>query len=136
MLDRYEELNLATYVENQETKMVFRNASHQDTHADTIKENVTNMCENLKNPYFNLYHWCKGELYDIEAVNSSLTMKDKICEKIGKTEKKKRSTQGELDNITTGRKTLKTVFKNSGDTGNMVSKIETVSNPFYYLYYS
>jgi hypothetical protein len=28
MLDRYEELNLATYVENQETKMVFRNASH------------------------------------------------------------------------------------------------------------
>jgi hypothetical protein len=88
------------------------------------------MCENLKNPYFNLYHWCKGELYDIEAVNSSLTMKDKICEKIGKTEKKKRSTQGELDNITTGRKTVKTLFKNSGDTGNMVSKIETVSTLF------
>jgi len=90
------------------------------------------MCENLKNPYFNLYHWCKGELYDIEAVNSSLTMKDKICEKIGKTEKKKRSTQGDLDNITTGRKTVKTLFKNTTDTGNMVNKIESVSPPLYY----
>ena len=88
------------------------------------------MCENLKNPYFNLYHWCKGELYDIEAVNSSLSMKDKICERIGKTEKKKRSTQGDLDNITTGRKTVTTIFKNKTDTGNMVSKIETVSTPF------
>lgn len=107
--------------------MVFRNASHQDTHADTIKENVTNMCENLKNPYFNLYHWCKGELYDIEAVNNSLTMRDKICEKIGKTEKKKRSTQGDLDNITTGRKTVKTLFKNTSDTGAMVGKIETTN---------
>lgn len=30
------------------------------------------MTENLKNPYFNMYHWCKGELFDIEALNNAL----------------------------------------------------------------
>lgn len=82
------------------------------------------MCDSLKNPYFNLYHWCKGELYDIEAINMALLAKDKIQERIGITEKKKRSTQGDLDDITTGRKTVKTLFKNANDTGGMVTKIE------------
>ena len=85
------------------------------------------MCDSLKNPYFNLYHWCKGELFDIISVNNALTQKDKIQERIGKNEKKKRSRQDDLDNVTTGRKTVKTMFKNQSDTGAMVDKIENVS---------
>ena len=112
MLDKYEELNLANYVEGDETKMVFGNTQNKDTNSETIKESVATMCDSLKNPYFNMYHWCKGELYDIEAVFSALELKDKIQSKIGKTEKKKRSTQENLDNVTTGRKTVKTLFKN------------------------
>lgn len=54
-----------------------------------MKESVSKLCENLKNPYFNIFHWCKGELFDIEAINQALTLKDKIFEKIGKNEKKK-----------------------------------------------
>jgi hypothetical protein len=49
------------------------------------------MTDALKNPYFNLYHWCKGELFDIISVNNALSGKDKIFEKINKSEKKKRS---------------------------------------------
>lgn len=63
MLDKYEELNLANYVEGDESQMVFGNKQSED--AENIKESVGVMCENLKNPYFNLYHWCKGELLDI-----------------------------------------------------------------------
>mmetsp|Transcript_15382 Transcript_15382/g.26001 ORF Transcript_15382/g.26001 Transcript_15382/m.26001 type:complete len:422 (+) Transcript_15382:65-1330(+) len=122
MLDKYEELNLANYVEGNEEKMVFGNKQSEDT--ENVKEQVAQMCDNLKNPYFNLYHWCKGELLDIEAVTNSLTQRDKIQEKIGKTQKKKISTQGDLENITTGRKTVKTLFKNQNDTGTMVNKIE------------
>lgn len=85
------------------------------------------MCDSLKNPYFNLYHWCKGELFDIEAVKSALESKEKLYKRIQDTEKKKRSTQGDLDNITTGRKTITTIMKNKSDTGNMVNKIEAVS---------
>lgn len=82
------------------------------------------MCDSLKNPYFNLYHWSKGELLDIEAVYNALVVREKINEKIAKNQKKKINTQGDLDNITTGRKTVRTLFKDSNDTGNMVTKIE------------
>lgn len=83
------------------------------------------MCENLKNPYLNMYHWVKGEIFDIESINNSLSIKDRIQEKIGKTVRKKQSTQENLDNLTTGRKTVKTLFKTQDDTGKMVSKIES-----------
>jgi hypothetical protein len=32
----------------------------------------------MKNPYFNIYHWVKGEIFDIEAVNNAVGKKDKI----------------------------------------------------------
>jgi hypothetical protein len=125
MLDKYEELNLSTYVEGDESKMVFGNSQFKGS--ENVTETVNNMCDNLKNPYFNLYHWCKGELYDIIAVYSALQQKDKIQDRIGKNEKKKRSTQDNLDNVTQGKKTVKTLFKNNNDAGSMVTKIESVS---------
>ena len=74
MLDKYEELNLTNYVEGDETKMVFgdTNSSAQ------IKEQVSKLCENLKNPYFNMYHWVKGEIFDIEAVAKAIQTKENI----------------------------------------------------------
>ena len=74
-----------------------------------------------------MYHWCKGEHFDIEAVFNAVNLKDKMQMKIQQNEKKKRSTQSDLDNVTTGRKTVKTLFKNTNDAGGMVNKIETVS---------
>ena len=82
----------------------------------------------LKNPYFNLYHWSKGELFDIEAVNNAINTRDKIVEKLSKTEKKKAGTQKDLNDVTAGRKTVKTLFKNEKDSAGMNSKIENVSD--------
>ena len=127
MLHKYEELNLAVYVDGDESKMVFENKKEEETNADTIKEQVSVLCENMKNPYFNIYHWVKGEIFDIEAVNNAITKKDKIQAQIQGFEKKKKGTQENLDNVTTGRKTVKTLFKNMDDTGKMVNKIEQVS---------
>jgi hypothetical protein len=92
-----------------------------------MKDSITKVSEGMKNPYFNLYHWCKGELFDIEAVYNAIAIKDKLVEKVGKKETKKSGQQKDLDSVTSGRKTIKTVFKNAGDTGNMATKIETVS---------
>lgn len=127
MLNKYEELNLAMYVDGNNDKQVFENKEGKEGSSETIKDSCTNMCDSLKNPFFNLYHWCKGELFDIEAVNNCLTSKDKLYARIGNTEKKKKSTQSDLDNVTTGRKTIGTMFKNKNDTGSMVTKIEAVS---------
>ena len=110
--------------------MVFGNYEQKDTSGQAVKEQVQKLCDNMKNPYFNIFHWCKGELFDIEAVNNAIDVKDKIQQSIEKAEKKKRSTQGDLDNLTTGRKTVKTMFKSQNDAGAMVNKIETVSVTF------
>ena len=89
MMDKYEELNLANYVEGKEDKMVFGNTQFQNNEGLTMKESVNKMNEGLKNPYFNLYHWCKGELFDIEAVYNAINVKDEILKKTGKIERKK-----------------------------------------------
>ena len=92
MLDKYEELSLANYVEGKEEKMVFGNTQFVNAESESVKEQVSKLSDGLKNPYFNLYHWCKGELFDIEAIYDACNIKDKVFEKIGKQEKKKRST--------------------------------------------
>ena len=75
-MDKYEELNLANYVEGKEDKMIFGNTQFKNNEDITMKEAASKMTDGLKNPYFNLYHWCKGELFDIEAVYSAIAMKD------------------------------------------------------------
>lgn len=127
MMDKYEELNLANYVEGKEEKMVFGNTQFSNNEGLTMKESVAKMNEGLKNPYFNLYHWCKGELFDIEAVYNAINVKDEILRKTGKIEKKKTSAQKDIDNVQTGRKTVKTLFKNQNDAGKMQSNMENVS---------
>jgi hypothetical protein len=66
-LTKYEELNLKVYVEGDQEKLVLAAAGadgEDNTHKDAVKE----LEENLKNPYFNLYHWIKGEVSDIDAL--------------------------------------------------------------------
>jgi len=61
-------------MEGDETKMVFGNTIS----SSRLKEQSSNLSENLKNPYFNIYHWVKGEIFDIEAVSNAISTKDKI----------------------------------------------------------
>lgn len=124
MLHHYEELNLATYVEGKEEKMVFGNSQNSTTSAEATKDSVSKLVESLKNPYFNIYHWVKGELYDIEAVYNALATREFIQERVGKREKKKKNTQENLENVREGRMTVKTLFKGTNDVGAMTIKIE------------
>ena len=94
----------------------------------STKENVSSLCDAIRNPYYNIYHWAKGELFDIEAVSLQLSTRDKSRFSIGKNEKKKMQNQENLDNVQAGRKTLKTMFKNKDDAGKMVNNIESVSS--------
>lgn len=78
MMDKYEELNLANYVEGKEEKMIFGNTQLKDSEGRTMKDSVVKLSDGLKNPYLYLYLWCKGELFDIEAVYQAINVKDKI----------------------------------------------------------
>ena len=60
---------------------------------------MVKLVDNLKNPYFNIFHWSKGEYFDIDAITRALALKDNIMMQIGKNDKKKKSAQADLDSI-------------------------------------
>jgi len=113
--------------------MVFGNTANKKD--KNIKEKVSDLCDHLRNPYFNLYHWTKGELMDIDSLLAALNTKDRMSEKIMKNEKRKMNTREDIDNVKAGRKTIKTLFKKADDTGRMEQGIESVSKIMFILIY-
>jgi hypothetical protein len=60
LIDKYEEMNLTNYMEGDTNKMVFGDVKNKD-----LKAQMDHLVENLKNPFYEMYHWCKGEIYDL-----------------------------------------------------------------------
>ena len=60
--------------------MVFGNSKEGAANADSekFKQDINGLAESLKNPYFNIFHWIKGEIFDIESVSNSLKVKDNM----------------------------------------------------------
>lgn len=85
---------------------------------------MDHLVDNLKNPFEEMYNWCKGEHYDIEALQDSIMSRENLEAQKKKLEIKKREAQTDLDNVTTGKKSVRTIFKNQADTTGMVSSIE------------
>ena len=78
----------------------------------------------MVNPYLPLYHWAKGELYDIEAIQIALNTRDRVNKQVKANEKKKQNTMDDIDNVQIGKKTMTTLFKNEGDTDKLLEKVE------------
>lgn len=64
--ERYEELNANFYADNHWTELVFKNPK---THLLDLMHETTHK---LRNPYIDVYHWVKGELYDLSSVTDVL----------------------------------------------------------------
>ena len=71
-----------------------------------------------------MYHWCKGEIYDIKAVVNAIAHKDNFEGMLKKTEKRKATTEADLDNVNAGKKTIRTMFKDEKDSTRMQTAIE------------
>ena len=46
----------------------------------------------MKNPFAEMYHWCKGEIYDIQAVAEAIATRDNVEKDLKKLEGKKKNT--------------------------------------------
>lgn len=88
---------------------------------------MDHLIENMKNPYEEMYHWCKGEIYDLQAMCEAVAAKENLEKSHKRLEGKKMDTQKDLENVNQGRKTVRTIFKNEKDTGGMLNQIESVS---------
>jgi len=84
------------------------------------------MIENFKNPFDEMYHWCKGEIYDLQALQIAIQAREQMENQIKKLENKKKNTQADLENVNAGKKTIRTLLKSDKDTTGMLNSIENV----------
>ena len=87
LLDKYEDLNMNCYTENAPDRLVLNNPDNKQ-----LKESMEHMVENQKNPFDEMYHWCKGEIYDIKAILFAIEQKQAMEKLLKKTETKKSNT--------------------------------------------
>ena len=87
-------------------------------------ESMRKTIENLRNPYVDLYHWVKGELYDLAAFTAALKERQAVAASVADVNKKIATSKSDIENVTTGKKTMNTLFKNSNDVGQMSNKLE------------
>jgi hypothetical protein len=94
MFEKYEEVNMIQYVDGNTDKLLFGNKSN-----DTLSSKLDHLTDNLKNPYIDLYHWIKGELYDIQALTMAIKEKDSNDKALKELEKKNVNTKKDLENV-------------------------------------
>ncbi len=67
LIDKYEDLNMTTYTEGKLDLLVLNNPE-----SNRLKEQMEHMIDNQKNSFDHMYHWCKGEIYDIKAIVNAI----------------------------------------------------------------
>ena len=63
-----------------------------DVNNRDLKDQLSHMIDNLKNPFEEMYHWCKSEIYDLQGVLEACNSRDLIEKDMKKAEKSKRNT--------------------------------------------
>ena len=116
MMQRYEEFNLQQYTDNQSSEMVFTHASNA-----AILEKQQGLTKALRNPYIDLYQWCKGEIYDMQAINTAIQTRVDYLTQLRNLQNKKLSTEKSMANATAGKKNI----MGSNDTSVLATQIES-----------
>lgn len=114
----YEDLNLAHYLDNRTNQLVLRNPDDP-----SLNEAYLNMVSNSRNAFVDIYHWVQGEIYDIEAVGDAIKQRAEIEKTLVDFQKKKASTQKDIDALSAGNKTLGTLLKNKDDVGSLDNEV-------------
>jgi len=120
ILGDYEDLNMVQYAELDVYQLVLNHPNNTD-----LKESMLHTIENLRNPFTDLYHWVKGEMYDLGAFQSALAVRDACAKKVTELKKKNQGTQKDIENLNAGKKSMTTLFKNEGDVGGLTNKVAT-----------
>ena len=126
-LGDYEDLNQVQYAELDVNQLVLNSPENTQ-----LKEDMLNTIENLRNPYTDLYHWVKGEIYDLNAYFAALQIREKVKAALDALKKKNQNTQKDIESLNAGKKTMTTVFKKPEDVGTMTNKIASRSTDIEY----
>lgn len=116
----YEDLNLSHYVEMQSSRLILNNPEN-----NSLKESMTHLTSNMRNGFVDIYHWVQGELYDLAAVSEAVNGRTEIEKSLVSLQKKKASTQKDIDSLNKGEKSVGTLFKNRDDVGGLTNTVES-----------
>jgi len=121
MWNIYEEVNLTAYVDMSATNLVLNNPNNA-----SLKDQLVTTSDKMKNPFVDVFHWTKGQVLDLQAISAAVASRQNIVKQENELLAKKKSTQANLDNLNAGKTTMGTLFKNSGDAGNLANTLEQV----------
>ena len=103
----YEDNNVEYFSESDVAKRVLTSpASGTD-----FLERYASQWKSIRNPFRDAYYWLKGELLDLKGLNEALSGRETVVRQQSATEAKKRSDQQELEKLSQGKTTLKSLFK-------------------------
>lgn len=119
MLEKYEDLNLTNYTEKKDEKFVIC-----DSNRPKFKKATDQLINSYQNPYHELYHWIKGEIYDIQAMTECLAGRDALEVQKTKLETKKTKTEGDIVKLQKGERSMTTLMKKPADASEMENRVE------------
>lgn len=117
MLIEYEDQNLTNYTDVDVTKLVINNPKNA-----VLKSGLATL-ETQMNPITILYHWIKGEVYDLESFSAIIANRNTVAKKVKDLKKAKASTEKDIEAVNSGKKTVTTLFKKPEDVGGMSNKV-------------
>ena len=103
---KYEEVGLAYYSDQDSGSRILTNASNAE-----LKDKVQKTEKKAKNPYRDAYIWMKGEYLDVQGMYDCLQGREGVMKAQLQTEEKKKSDQKELDKLSQGKTTFKSILK-------------------------
>jgi len=118
-LASYEDTSLVYYIDNDHSRLVVNNME-----AGNLIESLRHTVDNLRNPFTDLYHWVKGEIYDLAAFSAALIELKTSAANVEISTKKLTQAKADIDNITAGKKSMNTMFKGSNDVHTIENKKE------------
>lgn len=120
ILTEYEENNLCFYTDRDTSKLVINNESNGSNLIESLRHTV----ESLRNPFTDLYHWVKGEMYDLAAFTAALNERKAVAASVEKLKKQIIGAKSDIEAVSAGKKTMGTLFKNANDVGKMQNTLE------------
>jgi hypothetical protein len=113
---------MSHYVDMQSSLLILNNPENT-----SLKDSMTHLNSNLRNSFVEVYHWVQGELYDISSIVQAVASRAQIEKDLVALQKKKQSTQKDIDDLNAGNKSVGTVFKNKEDVPKLMVQVEELT---------
>ena len=121
MFQKYEDTNLKEYWDDVHTRFVYGS-----TNATEMNESLERSISSTRNPFIGLYFWVKSEMMDLDAMEHWINERNRLIELRQKIITKQKTCEGRLDNLASGKTTLRTIFNSKTTKENKADTLKVL----------